>query len=278
MTNFEEDPNYEECIITYLDVLGFRSHMGDKSAEEVRRILRRFRRVAQPRSTNGVEYDDEEARMEPRVEIFSDAIMRARVLENEYKYGVLAHELMDLQYIQIECVANGIVIRGAVTIGHLHLGDELEGPYFGPGLIRAYEMERKEVVFPRIAIDEAVIERFESDPLLRSENNYDYEIRFVQNLLKEDQSGLKFIDYLNADPGEFDSGYAGLIELFQRHRKLIVQGLEAVDAANVVRKYTWLKRYHNSRIEAEIERVELDVFEPEFESTMRDVLEPLIIQ
>lgn len=215
VTNFENDPDYEECIVTYLDVLGFQGHINEKSADEVKRILDVFRRVAQPQTFEGEAHDGIDARTEARIEILSDAIVRARPIANEYRYGVLAHELLDLQYIQIECIARGILTRGALTIDYLHLGNDLNGPYFGPGLIRAYEMERNEVIQPRIAVEERVVERFKNDPLLRSEDNsYEYEVEFAERILKEDNSGLYFIDYLNADPGEFDNEYGGLLEFF----------------------------------------------------------------
>lgn len=281
MTNFEQDSNYEECVVTYLDVLGFKSHISEKSGEEVRRILNRFRRAAQPYRFEDEVHDEEVARTEAGVEILSDAIVRARAVRGDYRYGVLVHEIMDLRYAQIGCIANGILIRGALTVDYLHLGSDLRGPYFGPGLIRAYEMERKEVVFPRIAVEERVIQRFtnRNDPSLRSEvNTYEYEVNFLNDILKEDESGLFFIDYLNAGPDEFDDGYAGLYGFLQRHHSLISRSLESIERPDILRKFTWLKKYHNSCIFDEMKRVELDEFQPELENTPRDILEPLIIE
>lgn len=281
MTSFDEDPNYEECIVTYLDVLGFRTLIAEKSAEEVQSILNRFRRSAQPYKFDDEAFDMELARMNANVEIVSDAIVRARPIKNDFRYGVLAHELMDLQYTQIDCISNGIVIRGALTIDYLHLGDGLRGPYFGPGLIRAYEMERHDVIFPRIMVEERVVRRFKRkhDPSLRSEDNsYDFELQFLHHILKEDDAGLWFIDYLNAGPGEFDSGYGGLLEFFQRHHNLIVNGLDSAKRTDITKKYKWLQRYHNLRISEEMNNVKLDDFVPEYECTMREILEPLIIE
>lgn len=280
MTNFEQDNNYEECVVTYLDVLGFKSHIYEKSGEEVSRILNRFRRAAEPYRFEDEAHDEAVARTEAGVEILSDAIVRARPVIENNRYGVLVHELMDLRYAQIGCIANGILVRGALTVDYLHLGGDLRGPYFGPGLIRAYEMERKEVVFPRIAIEERVIQRFtnRNDPSLRSDvNTYEYEVQFLNDILKEDESGLCFVDYLNAGPGEFDDAYAGLYEFFQRHHNLISSSLESLERPDILRKFNWLKKYHNSRICAEMESVELDKFEPELEDTPRNILEPLVI-
>ena len=280
MINFQCDPDYEECIVTYLDILGFGSHIDEKSAQEVRRILNYFRKQAQPNKLDKEYFDEEDNFANAIVEIISDAIVRIKPTKNGQQIEDLISELIDLLYVQIECVANNILVRGAIVIDYIHLGEKQKGPYFGPGLVRAYEMERKEVIFPRIAVDENIIQRFNcgGNESLRSEDNSKfYEECFMDKLLTEDESGLLFIDYLETDAGNFDDGYNGLIDFLGRHNKLIKSGLEAAHSRDIIRKYNWLKKYHNARIYREMNGVDLDHFWEDEECTMREILEPLVI-
>jgi hypothetical protein len=48
MTDFETDPDYEDCLVTYIDILGFRSLLNTKSGAEIRQSLSTFRRQVSP--------------------------------------------------------------------------------------------------------------------------------------------------------------------------------------------------------------------------------------
>lgn len=47
MTDFETDPDYEECLVTFFDVLGFRDLLNTRSSSEIRGLLRTFRRASE---------------------------------------------------------------------------------------------------------------------------------------------------------------------------------------------------------------------------------------
>lgn len=51
MTDFENDPNYEQCLVTFFDVLGFRNLLNTRSGAEIRRLLSTFRRVSEGDAT-----------------------------------------------------------------------------------------------------------------------------------------------------------------------------------------------------------------------------------
>ena len=100
MTSFEDDPDYEECIVTFVDILGFRDLLAKKTAAKIREILSIFRPEAQP-------YDDEQPRnrsqrriiSEVKMEVISDAVVRARTIHTNYRDGALYQELLDLVFI-----------------------------------------------------------------------------------------------------------------------------------------------------------------------------------
>lgn len=186
-------------------------------------------------------------------EIVSDAIVRARTIETQQKSGPLVWELLELLNIQIECIGRGILIRGATTIGHMHLGINFEGPVFGPALIEAYEMEDSEVIYPSIAIHEDILERHRTnDWLWRDGHSYEHETETLNKILCQDGSGFHFIDYLRASLGEVDDEYAGWLTFLGINRDLVEEGLDTYQSGPIRRKFTWLKSYHNSVIDERI--------------------------
>lgn len=51
MTDFENIPDYEECLVTFFDVLGFRNLLLTRSGAEIRHLLSIFRRVSEGDAT-----------------------------------------------------------------------------------------------------------------------------------------------------------------------------------------------------------------------------------
>ncbi len=259
MTDFEADPDYEECLVTFFDVLGFRNLLNTRSGAEIRELLRTFRHVSEGDATPPTRSDEMRMISEVHAEIVSDAIVRVRTTETQYHAGPLVWELIDLLHIQIDCLQSGILVRGAMTIGHMHLGIRFDGPVFGPGLVQAYEMEEREVVFPRIAVHEDVIERHRRDrSLWREDHDFEDEERHLSNLLRQDESGLRYIDYLRASLGEFDDPYVDWLGFLQGHKELVEDGLANSPNATVRRKFSWLKNYHNTVVEEALNRLEPD--------------------
>ena len=279
MTEFHADPDYEECIVTFIDILGFRDLLNKQSAGEIREILHIFRRHAKPYD-DGEPKDSRERRVmsQVRMEVVSDAVVRARTIHTDYRDGALFQEIHDLVFIQSLCLNQGILLRGALTIDYIHVGRDLEGPLFGPGLVNAYLMEEREAVHPRIIVDEAVMTRLAQDKALWKEGHSKaQETRYVEHLLKSDEAGLGFVDYLSAMKTEVEH-YGEYLDFLERHRNLIDQGLGAASRRDVRRKYVWLRNYHNSQIEYEMDTPNLDDIQPELDgATLREVLEPLIL-
>ena len=224
---------YEDCIVTYIDILGFQHLIENSSVDELRNILKVFRRTAKPYGT------------QVHMEIVSDAVIRATTISRKHRDGAFFRELLDLLHIQIDSIINGIVVRGALTIGELHIGKRVKGPLFGPALVRAYTMESNEVIFPRIAVDEKAIEILEGNMSLWSAGEIQVEeLNLLRNMLRTDDSGLQYIDYLNSDLliSELDSGYMGYTQLLRHHKTLIDKGIKSSCQPRIRRKYVWLKK------------------------------------
>ena len=176
----------------------------------------------------------------------SDAVVRVRTIETQSQDGPFLYELLNLMHAQIECLNRGILIRGGLTIGDVHVGFDGSGPVFGPAMVRAYEIEQTEAVYPRVAIDEAAIEAFLSDRFLWQEGQFDEnDFEMARRYIAVGEDGSYFLDYLAAaDTGEFDDGDIGRFSFLTRHREFIESELRSVTGRER-RKLIWLANYHN---------------------------------
>ncbi|MCC5014638.1 hypothetical protein [Legionella sp. 31fI33] len=64
-------------------------------------------------------------------------------------YDKIPHAIINL-------LESGFLVRGGISLGLLHHTDQI---IFGPALVRAHDLEHNEAKFPRILIDDSVIEK-----------------------------------------------------------------------------------------------------------------------
>lgn len=102
---------------------------------------------------------------------FSDNV----VISEEPSERRLAMFLVRAGVMQLLAAYQGFLIRGGVTVGKVVHDSRL---VFGPGLIKAYELESTVAVYPRVVVDDAVASEFSKTPF---------------GLLVE-EDGVKFVD------------------------------------------------------------------------------------
>lgn len=237
---------YEPCIVSFIDVLGFRDLLATRHAHDIRDIMLRLRKFTAPDEL------ERPRRMKqaslhslPFADSVSDAVVRVRVFDTQYRDGAFFHEILDLLHAQIQCVGSGVVIRAGVTIGNAHVGLDSKGPVFGPAMARAYEIETHEAIYPRIVVDQSAYDAFLIDRRLHKEgHSAKMEVGYVDKLLRVDADGSWYIDYLAASETEFDLP-GGYFEFLGSHAGLVRDKLETTTGA-VRAKFEWLAQYHNS--------------------------------
>lgn len=131
---------------------------------------------------------------------------------------------------------HSLLIRGGITIGKL-LHQE-NGPMFGPAMNRAYHLESKKAVSPRVLIDKECLEHYqkaETFKTLASVINYDEEFHYVS-------LATAFRHTINHST----EALAGE-KVLARHRQSLASTLDRllkIEAAqsdeNIRSKYTWL--------------------------------------
>ncbi|MBV5258997.1 hypothetical protein FLX56_11290 [Synechococcus moorigangaii CMS01] len=274
---------YEPCIVSFIDVLGFRDLLANRHAHDIRDVLLQLREFTAPSKGFGT-FNKKDARLFSRafVDSVSDAVVRVRVFKTEHSDGAFFLELLDLLHAQIQCVGNGVVVRGGVAIGDAHVGPKGKGPVFGPAMVRAYEIESSEAVYPRIVVEEAAYQCLLTDARLRKEDHsLEEEVSYVDRFLRLDADGKRYIDYLGASESEFDD-LVGYFDFLEQHANLI-SGKLAATTGQVRAKFEWLTRYHNSVVgeilaEFDTGRRSVEGFDAEWMADPRPWLQRMIVE
>jgi len=228
---------YKRHLITYLDIVGFRDLIAEESPNFISMAIRRVIEATAP---------DNELRRRDKEEYvnFSDLIVHTVPVDShfseEHRTGIVFDRVFDLLHGQAALVSEGLLLRGALTIGNI---ERTYGVLFGPGLIHAYDMERQKAQFPRILLDPFLLQELENNPNLRM-HKYKEEMEYLSPYLRKDTDGFVFIDYLGGLQSEYSPGdYRGFLS---KHKTLIEGGLAEFQGDTRIRpKYEWLKRYHN---------------------------------
>ena len=210
---------YEDRVVAFIDILGFSNLVNKKesSTDIIIQIVENLQRISLEAGMDdepeyGFTYDRQ-------VSLFSDNIVISYRNEGPAEY-YLTRELMVLQ---IAMMIVGIHIRGGLTIGKLYHKGSL---VIGPALIRAYDLESKVAIYPRIVFDNTT----QSDWCM----------------LAEDYDGIYFIDFLG-NPSEW-SYYIEKTEGIT-HKEVLSQIYEAccdipeISDLRVKAKHEWLKKY-----------------------------------
>jgi hypothetical protein len=169
--------------------------------------------------------------------------------------------------VQAVLVEMGLLVRGAVTVGEI---ERTYGVLFGPGLISAYELERKQAKYPRIVVDRRLIEALKSNRLLRR-YDYDREMKILSYCIRLDDDGIPFIDYLGFMQKVLrkNQDYYALVET---HKKFIEKNMLKFEGnESVLSKYLWLRKYHNAVIRTKVNRELQKQFHIGMPDAIRDI-------
>lgn len=240
----KRDVQYERCLIVYIDILGFKQKIDTKSANHISRCIRIIAEAVEPHRFKAT------FPKLPRENFvnFSDLCVLWFPLENKKKLapvGWLTSQILKIVHAQSWLLFDEeLLIRGGVTIGPLA---KSYGQIFGPGLVRAYELENKQAKYPRILVDDCVIEEFYRNPRL-CVHDPETDARYLKAMLQKDKDGKLFVDYLRVVAGELDdpSAYPGYMT---KLRAFIDEQLREFAEVECVReKYEWLNRYHTETL------------------------------
>lgn len=243
------DVSYVKSLVTFLDVLGFRSMINTRSASDIYKILNHVSEYAG--NNQDIRFENQ-VDLEPDCIQFSDAIVRVNKVESGINdvspFGVFFWEVLGLVHAQIELANLGVLVRGGIALGDVYSSED---KVFGPAMVRAYELESKYALYPRIVIDPLVVKELHENPKIKSQyHDLEMEKNYLKDLLCQGDDGVWFVNYLEAAYGEVDDKAIYPVFL-NKHRDLIVScGSGCGDEVNsITSKYLWLAKYHNSVVD-----------------------------
>ena len=131
---------YEDRLVFFVDVLGFRDLVGNSDCSRVHEVLKYIQDF----------YEDElhaKYTKSKAISFFSDSIIISTQLFNELDADEMFLTFCDFQLLIANLVMRGVFLRGAVSYGKLFHDEDF---LFGPAFIEAYDYETKNAVYPRI--------------------------------------------------------------------------------------------------------------------------------
>jgi hypothetical protein len=258
---------YRQCVVTYLDILGFRDLVENSAPTKIGIILEMLSEISK---------DKDNPVRDPSQfwTSFSDLVLRilpcpppVDLLDFSSK---LYWELKSIAGVQSSLARCGILVRGATTIGEMY-NDEHR--VFGPALIRAYELERKIAVYPRIVVDESLHKALTNSIGAAGERWAGLSSVLSRlapsRVLSQGEDGVWFIDYLNVSIDAYRSvrGIATLLGVIESHKSVIENMMSASARVGPIPnhlsvKYDWLANYHNHTVntlpDSDIEGMDTD--------------------
>lgn len=241
---------YEKRVVAYIDILGFKNLINQTITKQGRDRKNAIAFVDHVYKTIRREFHQYlNLRRQPckfdsiRFTMFSDSIVLSILAKHEYQ---IAAAVDAIRKVQMKLLRNGIIFRGAMTIGKLrHTASTL----FGPALIEAYQIESAIAIFPRVVVSEEIA------TIMR---NYPFAILDVTgvpmyiSILDIDFDKLPYINYFicyNRDCEEFVDldTYWYIADLFE----VIMEGLlsgQYLRSENILKKYQYLADKFNSAL------------------------------
>lgn len=210
----------EKCIVAFIDILGVSAKIKESVQNAIQDIWIFCHRVKKMTYKTRI-----------KVKIFSDNIFLCASLENEDVLSVLNEFFSVINGIETTMInANQSFVRGAIVVGNIHFEDNF---VLGEALLKAYELESKVAIFPRIVIDESVF------LYIKKESLY----------FKKDTDGFYFYNFLKFAGYLYTDSQTNKKERFLNLQKfkanILVNYKKNKGNYAVIQKMNWLKQYLN---------------------------------
>lgn len=133
---------YEEKIVALIDILGFKNLVNDESkCEDIGAILKLPYFIRQ----------DDIAKMLKIKSVMMTSISDSLVFSIRLKERGAMNKITKLLsvFMQTLLSQHSLLLRGGIAVGKLYHDSEV---VYGPGLVKAYELESKIAIYPRIVM------------------------------------------------------------------------------------------------------------------------------
>lgn len=235
--NFKRTLVYEDRYVAFLDILGWSSvieeSIGDHELTQglgvslnyiqMRERINRVIKVPQ----------------DMQITHFSDCIAISTNAARHITFSMLLETVRDIAQ---NFLRMGFLFRGGISKGKLlHKGNMI----YGPALIRAYELECKEAITPRILIDDGIVDKSVTGVAVRNKNG---DLLGYTKLWALDSDDKVMADYLRPFMDMPDTQTPELVvrSVLEPAYTTINHGLNTHQGnEKILRKYRWLTNYYN---------------------------------
>jgi len=227
-SSFPEEIEKKEFLYIWIDILGFRNELSTED-EKIYNKLFDIR--------NAFKQHFKKLNLETIIPISDGLLLVFNIKENK-----LNEIFLSLARLQIEFILEyKYVIRGAVSIGtvsnSLYYENNREKDIFliSNGLVKAYEMESKEIKWPIIAIDYETIEKLREIKRINNNNEFFGLQKINGNNEKMYLYMIDFLEYLDESKQiEYENFLLTELNAHQNNRKIF-------------EKYYWLLEYYKKK-------------------------------
>ncbi len=233
-----EPHNYCDCYVAFLDILGFKQMIIEKSPLEIKSIfdeVRKLKRLLQHPKIHTMIAQEVRDKME--ITILSDSIIISIPSHENNAFICLFLACLNIQFM-FTGIKSPVLIRGSITKGDFFRYYNSEDSVlmtFGPSLNEAYFFQENIALYPRIIMDESLVQTEKEK--LKNGN-----LELFNGFLCNDSDGYWFIDYLKL---RFLGGHDKC-----NHLKYYIENeLSHCTDQRILQKIRWLKKYYNKALD-----------------------------
>lgn len=228
---------YEDRVVCFIDILGFKNHIKQTDTgnqkNDKRYIGNLIHAIEGIRLYTGQDSLEIEAGISPskQVTLFSDSIVISFFSNEESE---VFSTLLSLLWAQTELISHGILCRGAIVRGKL-----IHTPNYvlGPALVEAYTLEDEATLYPRIILDDSIIN---TGVEAHGQHHLpEHEEESIRKLLAKDSDGMYYIDYITRGQSELNDPVNDYPKYLNTLGHLIKEGLKNTSPSIAI-KHKWL--------------------------------------
>ncbi|MES2575233.1 MAG: hypothetical protein V4572_09845 [Bacteroidota bacterium] len=248
--------NYENQIVAFVDILGFKEIIKNsvqnlskvnllyqaleflKRRENSLKWNLKLIEVEEDAQKIGVEKFDIEGLV--NCSCFSDSIVVSIKVTDQNINELTSTLITNLSFIGAQLMQAGILIRGGISVGKMiHLNN---GILMGPALIEAYQLETNSAKFPRIILSKKLLEKL-NYPLEEKRRRYPY--HQYLNRFDDGCVGFHQMIYYQVLQNSSHLSNRNLKAQLKKIKKTIIDGLDDhFESAETYQKYAWLKKQY----------------------------------
>ena len=252
---------YDNRLVAFIDILGFKELLKDTVSKDdkdnekaIDQLIEAYRSIRDIWDLDKNLPEFSSSRQDSKkVSIFSDCLVVSVLIEQESE---VFYTLLELKWLIMRLVDLGMLCRGAISLGKfIHTEEYL----FGPALVEAYILESKAAVYPRVILDNTVIDA--AGKHRNPGHSVTTEKNYVRSLLEQDSDGMFYIDYFHKAYQELDEPHYDFPQYIHNIAEIIRKGLMGSthpSKADIKVKYSWMRERYNTMVDRVTKAVDVE--------------------